>query len=449
MDSIDISQIQINDWKKFLNNNKEIEIYVEKCSEYIANMYTNCKNMVDMGCNSEEALSGLKSVTCTNKSLLTSENVKNADTSCKRITEQMSEKGLKILSGLSYAEMVIDAYNNGQEVDSETKKMFSDIFKGHITDSLWILKQFAYDKFPGTSFLFGVTFSTYAADGTLAGGDCLVGDQVAEALFKKWEKGLTKLVPSIAKETSIARVWFNVSVGTCAVALFEITKGLLALKADEGKLTGKDWERLFLNAGAETLTYATWVLLAGVVGGVPGVVVANVAAFITGGILTGAVDQITGDAIIYEYQVTDKNGEKHTIKVPRNGSGKDGTYDVITQRMTKMAESSKGGENYDGIYQDWYSYGNYFNGEKMNLTEREINVFNTALDKVKTAKTEDEAAQIWFKATHYEMSVDSSYSSDEQHDSIEHVLTYLNTIDEHDLHGSFTFDIREWWKENK
>lgn len=415
-DSSAVENLKIADWKQFLSNNDEIELSIEKCSEYVSNMYSNCSNTKTIAGQVEDALSGLKTVTVTKKSLLSSDYLTTMNSWCDKLVEYMTDKGLKVVSSLSYAELVIDAYNNGTSVDKDVKNSYLSILKGigqNISDSnvLWVLKEFVSEKFPATSFLFGLTASTYISDAVFEGGDFVVGDAAA-ALFEKY-------VPAVGAASSTAKVWINTATGAAAVAVFETIKGALDLTVnDEGELTGKDWQRVTLNAGAAVLTYAEWTAIAGLIGGPAGVAVAAVASIFTSLASSAIIDEITGDKIIYEYELNGK-----TYKVPRNGSGKDGTYDVVFEREKKAVGTQYKKE----LYYDWYEFSKLDNGGDSVFPESEKEWFNDALDKVRSAKSANEAEQI------FEGLCDEDYD-------INQVYT--------DLCVFYGFDIKEWWKVN-
>jgi len=122
-------------------------------------------------------------------------------------------------------------------------------------------------------------------------------------------------------------------------------------------------------------------------------------------------DYITGDNVIDKFTVykrengtyyyADKpenpNDQKIEIAVPRNGSGKDGTYDVyIDNYKTNRHYEVKGEpctEEYykKRLYKDWEDV---CEDVKKNTSQQDRDAFNQYLDKIKNAKTKEEREKI-------------------------------------------------------
>jgi len=310
-----LDNINIKDWQTFLDNNEEIERALDRCCSNVADMIANSNSLSTVVPTINSELGKLKKVSVSSipepTDLFNETNALNT---------YLQEKSIKVVCGLSYAELMIDAYNKGEEVDPEVTDAFSKIMKG-LADSnvYWLVYELTKGK--GLEAL-GFTLA-YGNDAGFEGGNFVVGD----GFWALFGKNLTSVV-----KADIPPYWINACTGAIVVAGFSMIKDWLT---DEGKWDSKDTERLFANAGAAGLAYAEWTIIAGAIGGPLGIIVAGLAAIPTSILLGDVADWLVGDNIIDEFTLIDENGVEHTYKVPKNGNGKDGTWDVMLERFNR------------------------------------------------------------------------------------------------------------------
>ena len=333
--SLILDDIHIENWQTFLDNNVEIQEDLNLCCSNVADMIANITSINAMAPGINDALSTLKTVSAPSidegSSLLSLVN---------EFGDYFKDRSLKIVSGVSYAELVIDAYNNGKDVDSDATNAFEKILQGTAdTNVYWVLNEaLKTTAYGAIGFLLA-----YGTDAHNEGGNYVVGDGVN----KLFNTGLDKVF-----HVSDPAVWVNAAVGAVVVAGYTAWQDY---NNDKGEMTQKDWERLALNAGSAALSYAEWTLIAGSIGGVPGVIVAGLLAIPTAYIFGGIKDLIVGDNIIDTFE---RNGE--TFEVPRNGNGKNGTWDALVDLYDdSMEEYRIGDRRYsehdfkDKLYNDW------------------------------------------------------------------------------------------------
>lgn len=459
------SDVKVNNMERFKSDNVELKLWVDKAIEYVTDIVKGAGSAHIELNDIDSKLNGLQVVTLNTKWKITFYDT-SVDTFANRLIDTAADSLGNCYSGFKYAELLIEAYNNGGKLPPELEKekdAYKDYLVGRIVNtSPWLLTstfEIFAEKIPlfASFYLLSKAF-TYAKDGAVDGGDFVVGDgvkKIVDTIFQQAGSSLTNIIPA-ESFSRLLEASTKIGSGTCAVALFEALIGAqIRASNDEGDYTELDEERNLLRGAGAVLSFASWAVIselcvaAGMSTGGAGVVAA-LASIPVGMIIDSVIDGITGDKIVDRFSV-DKNGniiEGDYYSIPANGNGENGTYDVILSRFKNNYEQNRTG-NYDDVYLDWYSYGNYYNGERMNLTKDEIIIFDDALDCVRNANTEQEAAMIWDKITHYEMNVNSTYSDSVQHDSIKHVVNYLNTLDQNDTKRLFTFDIKEWWKANK
>lgn len=459
------SNIKVNSMERFKSDNDELELWISKAVEYASNISKNSFSAIATLGDIDSKLNGLQKVSLSTKWKLTFYDV-SVEEYTKRLSENTASSLTKCYSGFKYAELLIEAYNNGGELIPELQQEMEDMKSIYQTivdaNGLWIttscLEKLS-DKIPllGTFYILSKAY-TYGDDVFNEGGDFFVGDNMTSFIQNIFEKTGSKYASKIT-EKEYSQLFVSATKlgsGTALVALYELLIGSqIRMANDEGDYTYEDSLRNNLQGVESVVTFAEWAAItelcaaAGISSGPAGVIAALV-AIPSVMIFDSIIDEITGDKIVSSYSL-DENGNVISgddYNVPANGNGEKGTYDVILSRIKNSNEQNRT-RNYDDVYLDWYSYGNYYNGERMNITRDEIIIFDDALDCVRNASTEHEAAMIWDKITHYEMDVNSTYSDSVQHDSIEHVVNYLNCLDENDSKQSFTFDIKEWWKVNK
>ena len=411
----EINSIHIEDWQDFLDDNEIINKSIDDMSACINNIYSNCTALPTLAESIYSNLSSLKTVNVIRKIRLTTGRSVTMDTCAKRIEQDMAEKGVKVVAGLSYAEKVVEA--NCIIPDEKSFEQFKKIMTGVVDSNiLWYLS--AIDKLPAAAFLFGTASKLAYVSDAFNGGDFIVGDGTMK-LFEP-------LLDQIAAPGSTTLSWLNVGTGALAVTIFETGKALYNIATDEGDLTEKDKIRIAYGAGISAITFVEWTAIAEFIPGGFGVVAATTATMISKKILNSIVDEITGDKIIDEFYSQNEKGDWVQYKVPKNGSGKDGTAKIIIKRANKEQESS---EDHDVMYYDWYEYVSLDKGESY-IDEFDKEMIDSALDYIgKYANSADEARDLFYNYNHI---------------SLENARPIVSGT----LIKDYDFDIGEWWEQN-
>lgn len=413
----EINSIHIEDWQDFLDDNETINKSIEDMCTCINNIYANCTALPTLAESIYSSLSSLKSVNVISKIRLTTGRSISMDTCAKRIEQDMADKAVKVVTGLSYAEKVIES--NCLIPDEESANTFKKIMTGVVdSNTLWYLS--ALDNLPSTAFLFGTASKLAHVADAFDGGDYIVGDG-AMKLFEP-------ILEPIAAPDTTARAWLNAGTGATAVTIFEVGKALYNITTDEGDLTGKDKIRIAFGSGISAVTYFEWTAIAELFpSAAAGVVVATAATMISKKILNSMVDEITGDKIIDEFYAQNEKGDWEQYKVPKNGAGKDGTADVIIERSIKKQENN---EEHDVMYYDWYEYVSMDKGESY-IDEIDRKAVDAALDYIgKNASSAEDARKILY-----------NYNDNTT------IGTAWPTINQ-ELINNYNFDVGEWWEQN-
>lgn len=410
------SILNVNDWDNFKKDNEKINKSIDDMCACINNIYSNCTALPTLAESIYTNLSSLKTVNVIRKIRLTTGRSVTMDTCAKRIEQDMAEKGLKVVTGLSYAEKVVEA--NCIIPDEKSYEQFKKIMTGVVDSNiLWYLS--AIDKLPAAAFLFGTASKLAHVSDAFDGGDFIVGDGTIK-LFKP-------LLDQIAAPGSTTLSWLNVGTGALAVTIFETGKAMYNIATDEGDLTEKDKIRIAYGSGISAITFVEWTAIAEFIPGGFGVVAATAATMISKKILNSIVDEITGDKIIDVFYAQNEKGDWVQYKVPKNGSGKDGTADVIIERANKKQESS---EDHDVMYYDWYEYVSMDKGTSY-IDEIDREAVDNALDYIgKNASSAEDARKILY-----------NYNDNTI------IGTAWPTINQ-ELINNYNFDVGEWWEQN-
>jgi len=307
MDDSVLGTISIDSWQQFLANNEEIQSKLEMCCSNVADLIANCTSVEATITSINSALAGLKTVKAREIPPAT-ELVSSVNT----LSEFLKDKSLKIVAGISYAELAVEAFNNGTTVDEDAKNLFTKIITGAADLNIyWMLNEVLASKgFKGMGFILA-----YGTDQQFEGGDFVVGD----GFNKLFDTTMDKI--STQDWINNPTVWVNAVVGAAVVAFYTGVRDRLT---DKGDWTNEDIIRQKLDMASSALSYAEWTVIYAAMGcGLPGAVVAGLVAIPTAWVLDKVVNRITGDDIIDEFEL---DGVKY--KVPRNGNGKNGTFDV-------------------------------------------------------------------------------------------------------------------------
>ena len=378
--NINVNEIDIDDWQKFVDNNEIIEDALNSCCSNIADMIANISSINASVPGINEELGKLKTVKGPSvPSCDTSQNIIDS------INEYMKDKALIIVSSISYAELAVKGFN----IDEETDALFDQILQG-IADAnvYWIVNSLLQERLPAVGFILA-----YGTDIGQEGGHFAVGD-AAMTLFRigTSEFEIIKKYPKIAE-------WANVAVGSLAVV------GITALSDvinDPGEWTHDDWKRLGIDITGSALSYAEWVIIAGALEGPVGVVVAAAFAVPTAMLINEISGTITGDKVIH----TIEREGRAPIDVPINGSGKEGTFDVIIEKYSVINKKYMIG---DRPYSE-REYKNTMYEDVDSFIESDPGLKNGALGEKKTREVFEGALYAMLKCDTYEEGLDAYYA---------------------------------------
>ncbi len=360
-------------------------------------------------------------------SSISGENIKLDDlemsdellSSMKNFSNDVLECSVYVLSGIQqFREKIlpyvyanpIDEFGRARLTEADLENGFLDYF-GLSSESLiayagGILQEaLSNTKASGLGLLIG-----YGTD-ALDGADGIVGNGAAY-LAKKGYELIKPGLPPIE--------WVNTLVGTGAVIAWTAYKDWAE---DKGEWTGLDTTRTIVDCAKAGTIFWVSSAVGGAIGGPLGAAAAVMVAVPLDYMFNAARDIIVGDNIIdtiYYSVVTDKNGniidyiihdepnpDSYVYEVPRNGNGKDGTFDVIRESYrdtyNETIYSSKYGvisigDYKDMMYADWtdpvLAYGNRYDG----IDEDAEAAFNSLLEEFTSQEiTSKEEADEWFE----------------------------------------------------
>ena len=305
---LNIDDINIDQWSRFLSNNDAIERKLDTCCSNVDDIVANVNTIIGTIPSVNSELSKLQTVHV--NSLPALDYLLNDINS---VVENLKHKAAVIVGGLHYSELAIEALNKGETPDQSAKDLFNSILDFTSDNNLyWLLYEVSRNtKFEALGFLFA-----YGTDIPFDDGHFVVGDGA---------KHLFKLATDIWFEDYLPTAWTNLSVGTAAVVLFSAA---LEIVRHKGDWDTKDYELVIAKAVESGLSYAEWVYITEIAlagAGVGGVVVAALLAVPTSMLWNIINDFITGENVVYTFE---RNGIEY--KITSNGDGPDGTFDVIT-----------------------------------------------------------------------------------------------------------------------
>ena len=412
-----------------------------------------------------------------------------------RLATTYAENAQTIAAWLVYAEARIKGYISDEEAES----MLDSITKG-LSDAgtFWLINTFL----ERSSFKVLANLIAYGTDIKYENSGTAPGDI---------PKNIDKLLQAFGyplKDETKNFMMYNSALGGIVAFVFTFGAGVAF---DKGIRTSSDWGNYGISAFANGVLYFTWGrIVAGTVGAeaaglaaAPGVALAAGTVFVLSKLWNeiyeyhfsqnAKVDEYESYILkedgrnadgtkkykkLFEYRKKDgttyfaekpesKNDTKVTIAVPRNGSGKDGTYDVLIEKYEEKAEIKSGKFKYfkrDKYYQTKDENGNYttkegphmdyrMNGEpcteqyykrkmytnwedvctntKNTTSSNSANEFNKLLNEIKNAKSHEEREKIVKSFEEYYKYAPKEYSSDPR------VEVYTKLKSEH-------FDLKEY-----
>ena len=281
-------------------------------------------------------------------------------------------KGVKVMTTLNYYKDQIDIYNKTGMCES-----FTDYWdKLSEEDKIELLSQYEIElgntNYDATKFIILNDFATAFNISDSQMLKIAVSHGIDSGLSALVRKSVIKISESAVQSGNYPLYWFCQGAGTFLAC------GLKALDdyfSDEGVFTNDDWLRLGLDTFNTGLTFAEWSLVYGSLcaSSVPGAgLIAGGIVMVSGMVLGSIKDLIVGDNTIDTVTVF---GQEY--KIPANGTGKNGTWDVMYERC-----KSKLYNGYiDGVP---YSGSNYIkrfdNWEELLQDERDMDIYSPLLN---------------------------------------------------------------------
>lgn len=377
--------IDIKDWNIFIDNNTEIKTLVSDCSVDISNIIINNNKISSKVPEIDSALSGLKTVSVSSKTLLFS-NKDNIDTYTNKINEYLVDRSVKLISCINFAELAIDNYNG---ITAEARETFNKIMNGlYEYDVLWLVASTC----PALAFVVG-----YSSDLFEGNGSYLIGDGTME-LFDS----LTSVVTEQDR-----KMWATVGVGSSVVLIYSSLYNMGNEYLKDQHLNTTDWKRVLANSSSDSILFAMWSTIAGSIGGPVGVIVAAEMTIPVSKLFSGIKDGLTGDAVVDEF---DENGKHYVVTANGEGAvdGYQGNYHTILKQM-------KDNENLEveGL---------------VVANKYEMNKFNKLLNRVRVNSNSVEEAKEMFES--------------EINNNTELSNTY------YELNKNYNFNVEDWYNSN-
>ena len=334
------NEIYAKSLKDLAENNDEIMNMLEKSASELNDVLTNSQYISNQ---IKPVLQQLNSLNKNKVTTIIDDDYSDELANTNKLVEVYQNEVVKIIAGLAFATASITDFAMS---DEEKTNFMNSLLQGATDYNLFWLAQGFVNSFERLSAFKGLAFLlAYGTDQKYEDGDYVVGD-LTRKIADKLE---------IKNDPEAIMPWINTTTGTVLVAVYE---GLKYAVEDKGDWKDEDWIRLSKEIISGASSYATWQALydggalmilnaAGLsVAAAPEIVVVGIAA-VGSMAVSKAVDTlgdyITGDNVIDKFTVykrengthyyadkpENQNDQKIEIAVPRNGSGKDGTYDVL------------------------------------------------------------------------------------------------------------------------
>lgn len=406
---LDVDKLKITNWENFIKNNEDIIFYMENtCTA--AGVIDTVINEVDKKVNDANVeLLKLKKRRVASRPKLYDllSNLKRDNNSMKN---ELVDKAYQVAMGLNYAEYIIDAYNNGTEIDPDATAFIKRIMSGNITegDKAEALNLISL-TLPVSSFMIGGSISSIGAKAASKGFSILANfgaNRIQSYITQNAAVNILKLSDGTIVKLPYATWVTELTDKTKGLPNASMTWGNYALGAGTGAIIGAASSVLglavngeFNNVGEYDKKYITTSIIEGtllgaassVIGvalGPAGIGVSVVVGAFGSVIFKEIKENITGDYMADTF--VDSNGNKYTIYA--NGSGRQGKSNKMlpkveeatpeyTYRGVKVSESvykkdlyqnteeflenqgSTGLANtYDKYQEDWYNLKRKLNG---------------------------------------------------------------------------------------
>ena len=337
-----MSDINVDDWGKFLERNDNALILLNECTSCIADSMTYTTNISSMIKEINGLFDGLVMFKMpTRGTTVCAPDVSDLVTENDALASWFNQHNVNVIVSLDAIEDMIENYNNEYNTPEKRKAFLLRALKATSDYGLyWAL----YSGLKNTKFGALTFLAVYGTDAAYDSGNFIVGDGAGKA-FKALAGSLK--AGEMVKPSTVS--WSATGFGMIIVMAYTAAGKAMH---DEGDWTSNDTKRLLVDSTISGLEYAGWTALAGYggaaasavltaagvgsaagpVGAAIGAVGASVVVYVFHPTLKAIGDYWVGDNIIDVY--VDSNGNEFSI--PRNGNGEKGTYDVILERTTKM-----------------------------------------------------------------------------------------------------------------
>ncbi len=362
-----MSELEIEDFKKFVANHKEIERMLDRSAYDLSDIVVDASLYSEKQDDINDKLGSLKKVTVSSKL----SGGKDLSDKLSNLVDNYNASAANLIFVLEVSEKKIMAYNNGEDVDESVMNMFNQVMKGAAdTNVFWIVNELTSRNEALASLGF---LMAYGTDSNYEDANFVVGDTTKAVAEGLWP---------VLLEESKKRPFKHAAVGAGAVM---ILTGAQDVALDEGEMAVLDYARTGFDVVGAGANYANWVLVSSAVGGVPGILLASASTMAVAPMIDQFRDKAVGDNIIHTFTY-DEDGKEY--EVPKNGNGKDGTHDVLFERYAEANNDSHTlnkqtytDYNYKSLlYRDWEEL---LPGGRCVYGDAAADQFNSYLQKIK------------------------------------------------------------------
>ena len=373
MNGNNIEMININNWQAFVDDNDEIMRELNNSCSSIDEIVVYLTSIELMYPVINSKLSGLKNVSI---GVDVAEGLADLQSQVDNLLTSMQVKIVRIVTAIYYAQNLIKSFDTGEPISDDINELYNMIAQDVVDSNIfWLVNEFL--KETPYSAIGGLV--AYGTDATFEGGNFVVGDG-AVSLFR------ATIGEHILLGTE--EYFVNASVGASMVVLFT---AMNEYYGDQGDFTSLDADRMAAQCLINGVSYAQWTLIAGLIGGVPGVLAASLIGIPTSYIYSNIKDIFVGDNIIDQFSVTDENGILQYYEVPANGNGENGTYDALLELYLDddyyiNGERVSKNSYYEILYDDWENFlrlqgqDNLFDQDTINTYNNTLNMISNAAD---------------------------------------------------------------------
>ena len=395
----DTDKINVDNWSVFIQNNEDIVVNLNKISTDVADMLANVATVVAESHAINAELAKLKTTSTIPQLTVTGEYEKSC---VEDLIKNLSEKSIKVIVGINYAESMLESYNSGDTSKAEAWGKVYDV----LSDSGAVLGTIAEalaktDKYK----------EQYALNFILSASTDLLKKELSGSTIENLVAALS-VISNPATE-SMPTFWKNSSIGT-GVAIV-VNCGLTFL-TDKGEWNKFDWYRVGFDVaeavGSSVISTAVSGAIADAMfysaasswGGPVGVVGGALVVYPLSLVYSDIKDMIVGDKIIDKFELGE--GENRTeYLVPRNGRGEDYTYDIFLEQYHEAINKWKIGDTpvteddyYKTLYGNWVEFVERDTDEPIDLyggADYPVEEINNVLEQIRNAPSYDDDADFF------------------------------------------------------